>query len=97
MSKSYLRGHKIEFLNDEWIFSDTKESTDSTYEDRPCNHCDLYQTEEGHDACLGTLSGIMNACCGHGRSSESYVQFMDGYCIHGEDASTVLDILKKSK
>ena len=32
-------------------------------------------TKEGHDGCLGTLPGIMNACCGHGDIDEAYVQF----------------------
>lgn len=97
MSESYLRGHKIELLNNQWVFSDTKEPTDSTYEDRSCGYCNLYQTKEGHDGCLGTLNGIMNACCGHGRSNESYVQFLDGHCVQGKDAGMILDILKKNK
>lgn len=52
-------------------------------------------TKESHDGCLGTLQGIMNACCGHGQINQSYVQFLDGSCIHGEDAMTILNILKK--
>jgi hypothetical protein len=62
----------------------------------PCTHCKLYATEKGHDACLGTLIGIMNACCGHGDQGQSYVQFMDGSTVHGNDAYTVLAILKKN-
>lgn len=95
--KSYLRGHEIEFLNGEFIYTDTKKPTISTYETRPCGHCDMSQTTEGHDGCLGTLKGVMNACCGHGQINDSYVQLLDGHTIHGNDADTILNILKNNK
>lgn len=97
MSHSKLRGHDIEFINNEWVYSDTKESTVSTFQNRPCGDCNEYSTLEGHDACLGELKGIMNACCGHGIVNEAYVQFLDGFSIHREDAVIVLNILKKYK
>jgi len=41
-----------------------------------CAICKLTPTPEGHDGCLGTLPGpIMNACCGHGRDSQAYIQY----------------------
>jgi hypothetical protein len=95
MAKSYLRGHEIEYLNNEWVYSDTKQSTVQTYAERPCGYCGKTQTTEGHDGCLGTLPGIMNACCGHGQTNEVYVQFLDGTSIHREDAITILEILKR--
>ncbi|OHD20798.1 MAG: hypothetical protein A2Y34_07095 [Spirochaetes bacterium GWC1_27_15] len=95
MSHSKLRGHDIEFVNNEWIYSDTKEPTVSTFKDRPCGHCNKFSTPEGHDVCLGELKAIMNGCCGHGAVSEAYVQFLDGFSIHGEDAVVILDVLKK--
>ena len=95
MPHSKLRGYDIEYINNEWVYSDTKKSTISTFESRPCGHCGKYNTLEGHDACLGELKGIMNACCGHGVASEAYVQFLDVFSIHGEDAVIVLNILKK--
>jgi hypothetical protein len=95
MVKSYLRGHEIEFINDEWVYCDTKISTAQTYRDRPCGYCNEFSTPEGHDPCLGTLKGIMNACCGHGEINKAYVQFLDGHSIHGEDGFTILNILKK--
>ena len=94
---SRLRGHEIEFLNNEWIYSDTKETTVSAFRDRPCGRCNEHNTPEDHDACLGTLKGIMNACCGHGVASEAYVQFLDGFSIRGKDAVDVLEILKKHR
>jgi hypothetical protein len=97
LAKSYLRGNEIEFVNGEWIYSDTKEPTiiEGRYNERPCGFCGLSNTKEGHDGCLGTLKGIMNACCGHGQTNEAYVQFLDKTCVHGEDAITILDVLKK--
>lgn len=78
----YLRGHKIEWLNGQYVFSDTKESTVDTWHARPCGHCGRHNTAEGHDGCLGTLPGVMNACCGHGHD-EAYVQFENGMIIRG--------------
>jgi len=97
MQKSKIRGHDIEFndTSNEWVYSDTKESTAKNYKDRPCGNCGNSYTKEGHDACLGTLIGLMNACCGHGNPKEAYVQFLDGYCIHGKDAFVIQNILKK--
>jgi hypothetical protein len=76
------------------VFTDTKEST-INFRDRPCGKCGEYATEEGHDACLGTLHGVMNACCGHGDIEDAYVQFLDGFSISGEDAIIILEVLKK--
>ncbi len=52
-----------------------------------CGKCGKGPTEEGHDGCLGTLSGpIMNACCGHGNDNQAYIQFWGGKRIAGPDA-----------
>ncbi len=59
-----------------------------------CKLCGKNPTKKDHDACLGTLPGLMNACCGHGNIKESYIQFLDSSTIHGKDAKTILDILK---
>lgn len=92
---SEYRGRSIELVQGEWVYSDTEESVKSTHESRTCGHCNKPYTSEGHDMCLGTLGGIMNACCGHGDITEAYVQFLDGFCIRGKDAKIVLGILKK--
>lgn len=89
------RGHSMELVRGEWVYSDTKESVEFTCESRACGSCNKLITSEGHDACLGALEGTMNACCGYGDITEAYVQFLDGFCIRGKDAKTVLDILKK--
>ena len=91
---SYLRGHKIEWINNQWVYSDTKEPTETTHKDRTCGKCGQEETKEGHDACLGTLPGLKNACCGHGQE-KPYVQFLDGIDIRGKDAELIINILKK--
>lgn len=52
-----------------------------------CVKCGKGPTKEGHDGCLGTLPGpVMNACCGHGNTSQAYIQYWGGRRIAGEDA-----------
>lgn len=91
----YLRGSKIEKKDGEWVFEDTGLKVSDTWESRPCGYCNKTNTKEGHDGCLGTLPGLMNACCGHGNIKECYIQFLDGTTIHGEDAFKIQEILKK--
>ncbi|SET42081.1 hypothetical protein SAMN05216389_1116 [Oceanobacillus limi] len=95
MAKSYLRGHEIEQVNGEWVYVDTKEPTEETWQQRACGHCHKHATTEGHDACLGTLPGVMNACCGHGQDDEAYVQFLDTSIIRGCDSLEIMNILRK--
>lgn len=96
MKSSTWRGHKIEYDEKlkQWYYSDTKELT-SENPNRKCGYCELQNTLEGHDACLGTLIGVENACCGHGVIKDAYIQFLDGECIRGEDAVVIQNILKK--
>lgn len=60
---SYTRGHKIIWNGDEWAYVDNGSPIS---EERPCTRCDRMPTPEGHDACLGYISGAKSACCGHG-------------------------------
>ncbi len=85
---SHLRGHEIVLVNEEWCFVDTLERSASTWLQRPCGLCGEENTPEGHDVCLGTLPGVMNACCGHGDLRDAYVQFHDGTSIQGQAAIT---------
>lgn len=89
-----LRGWSIECVSGEWVYSDTKEPTATTWQRRPCGHCGLFNTDEGHDGCLGTLPGVMNACCGHGEVNEAYVQFNDNTILRRKNAERVIDKLK---
>ena len=85
-AKSKWRGDEIEYTDGEYIFSDTKEAVAETYTTRPCGHCGRQETAQGHDACLGTLIGVVNACCGHGDVAEAYIQLEDGQEIRGQEA-----------
>lgn len=85
------RGNKMEYINNQWIYSDTQKPVFETYKGRNCGRCKEPITKEGHDACLGTLKGLMNACCGHGEDSTAYVQFWDGSCIRGKDAIEIMN------
>lgn len=84
-----LRGHKIEHNGKEWVFSDNKESTVKTHRDRPCGYCNKHDTAEGHDACLGTLPGVINACCGHGNHDYGYIQFEDKRIVRRINATEI--------
>ena len=90
MARSFLRGHPIVIEDGRWIYKDTRQHT--TGNPRPCGHCGKEGTLQGHDGCLGTLQGVMNACCGHGIEDEAYVQFSPGNEVYGKKA---VDMIKK--
>lgn len=94
--RSHLRGWPIEMVDGVWRFVDTGEPTADSYKRRPCGFCGLSSTPEGHDGCLGTLPGIMNACCGHGRTHEAYLQFHDGSIIRSVDAVVMQNDLRNA-
>lgn len=91
--RSYYRGHLITFIKNEWVYWDNKKSI--RFNERSCGYCNKSRTIEGHDGCLGTLPGIRNACCGHGREGDAYVQFQDMYAIYGEKARVIIERLIK--
>jgi len=100
MVKSKQRGNNIEYdkLKECWIYSDTKENVGENWKHRECGHCGKVAIKDGYQAyddCIGKLPGLMNACCGHGKEEESYVQFIDGFSINGKDAKIIQNILKK--
>lgn len=94
---SKLRGHSIYLDGELWRYADDGVPTSDTWRSRPCGRCGEFSTTEGHDNCLGTLPGVMNACCGHGVGSEAYVQFCDGSIVSGRDAVVILDGLTKGE
>lgn len=75
------RGHAIRPSAFEYVDGSGKPT-----QDRPCGYCDLPNTPEGHDGCLGTLPGVMNACCGHGDPDDAYIQYNDEERIAGAKA-----------
>lgn len=96
VAKSHIFGNEFIYDGENWIFVDTGEPVDETYKGRTCGNCGKLPTTEGHDACLGTLPGVMNACCGHGIDG-AYIQFLDGFIVSGYDARIIQKILKKSR
>jgi len=80
-----LRGSAMHKEDGEWVFTDTGDSVKETYRDRPCGRCNGPNTPEGHDACLGQLPGVLNACCGHGDRKNAYIHFANGVIIRGFD------------
>jgi len=85
----YWRGHRIIHRDGEWEFADTGEPA---YLDngRPCGHCGLASTPDGHDGCLGTMPGVRNACCGHGRTDEAYIQYDNNVRLGGAAALSAI-------
>ncbi len=85
-SLDVYRGHRIiKVGHNDWTYADTGEPTLSD-PFRECGHCNLPNREDDHDACLGEIPGLMNACCGHGVDDDAYVQFSDGSVLQGDGA-----------
>lgn len=61
-----------------------------------CVECKKAPTEEGHDGCIGTLpeKDVMNACCGHGRDSQAYIQRWTKRKLIGQEA---IDYINENK
>lgn len=93
-ARSKWFGYDIEFVDGEFVFSDTGKPTAGSK--RSCGHCHKYPTVEGHDACLGTLPGVKNACCGHGQVAEAYVQLVGGKHVQEQDAVELIKQLKEA-
>ena len=93
MTLSYYRGHKIFHVDGLWIYFDTLQPVRYN-KNRSCGKCNQPKTTEGHDDCLGTLPGLMNACCGHGKTRDAYIQFLDGSTVQGKKAKIIQTILK---
>lgn len=94
MITSKYRGHDIECRENVWVYSDNRKPV-SKDKNRVCGHCGKDQTTEGHDGCIGTLKGVMNACCGHGDDKECYVQFNSILTIRGKIAKMYIKIRSK--
>jgi hypothetical protein len=91
------RGNKIELSKGEWVYSDDRTEVSKHHKTKPCGYCGLNYTKEGHDGCLETLPGLMNACCGHGVEAEAYVQQLDGSITSGVEAVVIINKLKTNQ
>ena len=63
VGRSSSRGWPVISTGGQWVYEDTGEPV---FGERACKRCGEKPTPEGHDACLGTLPGVVSACCGHG-------------------------------
>lgn len=64
MAEGFDHGHPTRWDGERWVYADTGEPVEGN--PRPCPRCGRPSTPEGHDACLGFISGARSACCGHG-------------------------------
>jgi len=87
------RGHSISELGGVWVY-DADGVPVASDPERACGACGLDNTPDGHDGCLGQLPGVMNACCGHGRSSDAYVQLPDRTVVSGEESISLITRLR---
>ena len=92
---SYLRGHPIIFKNGEFFYQNT--NTPTIGNERPCGYCGKENTKNDHDGCLGTLPGVINACCGHGVVREAYIQFSQSNCLRKMKAINEINRLNNIK
>ena len=80
MITGYNRGHEYSY---EWKGLEFHlENPSPVSKEKSCIKCGKIPTREGHDACLGTLPGVIAACCGHG-VEEGYILFENGISIRG--------------
>lgn len=76
----YNRGHKYYY---QWKGLEYHLNHKSPIvKEKPCIKCGKMPTSDGHDACLGTLPGVIAACCGHG-VKEGYILFENGISLSG--------------
>ena len=85
-AKAKYRGHSIIFdaVARCWVYEENGLAIGET--EKHCVFCHKKNRADGHDACLGFLSGVMNACCGHGVDEDAYVQLNDKSVMRGEKA-----------
>lgn len=71
MITAYARGWKIVFINNQWVYADNNTPIDDM---RPCAKCGCKPLPTGEDACIGHISGLRSACCGHGVESPYFIR-----------------------
>jgi len=91
-----FRGHAIFCHEQVWYYLDTLEPVSRTWHTRGCGRCGKQDTPEGHDGCLGTILGALNACCGHGEPGDAYIQFKD-HELRGQAALGYLQASKEEE
>lgn len=93
--KNEFKGHEIKLVNNEWFFINSSKSVKDNWRKISCGVCGEKSTKEGHDNCIGTLPGVVNACCGHGQTDEAYVMFSNGFILRSNSALNVISNFKE--
>jgi hypothetical protein len=95
-SNGPIFGHDAQWEEgDVWRFSDTGEpANDENIRARKCPVCQLSPSQNMHDPCIADLPGVRNACCGHGRPKNAYVQFDDRRELRRGAALSYFDVQK---
>lgn len=89
------RGHGIYWCRETNVWRYVSDNIAVQHDrNRACGACQLPNTPEGHDGCIGTLPNVKNACCGHGSIREAYVQFNDNHRIEGQAAIDFMEAHK---
>ncbi len=98
-ARSHHRGHKMFFdeTTQLWRYEDDDTAVKDNWKNRTCGNCGQHVTKDGHDPCIGTLPGVINACCGHGDTADAYVIFDDDSGKSGADAIATFEMLKVKK
>lgn len=94
MKLSKLRGNDIYYKDNQWYYLDDDKPTAETWKDKPCGQCNLPNRSDEHDACLGELPNVINACCGHGNVDEAYIVYEDETIERGDAAIERFEELK---
>lgn len=97
MIKSVWRGHEIYTIDgDNWMYCD---NGGSVRDNRECGRCGKVATSKEHDQCISDLKGVSNACCGHGKNSDAYIQFTNikKKPLYGEEAVEMQHVLKNKE
>lgn len=92
MVTSYSLGYEIQYTNNQWIYSDKKESIVDN--PRPCRCCGKYPKVHGYDYCLGDLPNVRSACCGH-NVEKPYVVFNNGKYMEFDYVGQLKEYFKK--
>jgi hypothetical protein len=94
-AKSFYRGWDIIWINNSWVYADTKEPIPGWGGViRPCKKCGAIMNDHEPDKCLGNLPGVDNACCGHGIDNLAYIRFTNGLAVEGFHKTHEVDILE---
>ena len=86
-ARSRHRGHGIEWEGHKWVYTDWSDNAvNHCGRERPCTACGKRSRERGPDTCLGMMSQVRRACCGHGHPEDAYFIFHNGVEVRGADA-----------